>query len=1124
MKFKTLQIHNIASIADATINFDQAPLANEKIFLICGDTGTGKSAILDSICLALYRKTPRINNLADGNYFDENMLNSKNKSVSTNDIRQYLKKGTKNGFVKLVFEGNDNNTYTSEISIAKNSNGNLNDDMCSLLDHKTKDVLTKKTEIKSKIEQITGLTFEQFCRTTMLAQGEFKKFLTSSETEKAEILEKLTGTEVYSTIGKRIYEINKKITTELENITKECQQLNLPSDEEIKELNDKKDTLGKEVATLQKQKDELTKKQVWLADDSKFQTELQKAEEDCRKAQAKKEENTEIEKLLSNWNNTANERNAIEKLRKTALAEAKNKQSERLLLANFKYLENKEIKKARDLELKKAECLSLSEKLKEKKQHETMFDDHSRIVNELERYSKDTSESKAFSQKAETEKAKLPQLEHDLSNIQTTIDALKKQKEQNAYTITEQQKLLENSDFTDIDNRKDKINEELGTLNNLYAQIPILKQQKSFVEICRKDIEDSKKETNKIKEELQAILPKLGQAENDKKQAEQLYKKQELSVDDFAKKIRSGLSSGDVCPVCGQKITEIVHDSEFEAILAPIKEDLDKKNKLLESLKDEKNKQEANLVQINKNEPIRQKKYNDSVESYQKTQSLFNEFCSKASLDANDETLKDKIVEAIKKSNDELSRIKVMISQRDNINVCLVKLRKEKDEIDKRERIALNNLNEQIAKIEKTKSEIKNFISLADQKSKSANEAIDSVKDKITYTNWQSDIKATIAKLNAEAQQYKTDKDKLNECNISIDNTKKEIENARKLYKKIVETESFKDWPKSDNFSPITQSAYTWESLMADSISLNENIKTTTNDRITSQHTIDCYLQTHSDVTYSYLEKLVEIDDAKRREIEDKIEQAKKELEAAKGARQQAENTLNDHLASKPTFAEDENYQTLSQSIMGLTNNIDNYNQEIGAINEKQEQNNEKTKQNAELEKRKEEKSKELDNWKPIKETFGDAEGRNFRKIAQAYVLKHLLVYANEQLRCFSDRYEMLCQDSLTILVRDLHSGGYLRPISMMSGGESFVLSLALALGLSSLSSDKVSADILFIDEGFGTLSSDILDVVMNTLGNLSVRKRVGVISHVETLRERIPVKLVVERINGSTSAVKVEG
>ena len=93
----------------------------------------------------------------------------------------------------------------------------------------------------------------------------------------------------------------------------------------------------------------------------------------------------------------------------------------------------------------------------------------------------------------------------------------------------------------------------------------------------------------------------------------------------------------------------------------------------------------------------------------------------------------------------------------------------------------------------------------------------------------------------------------------------------------------------------------------------------------------------------------------------------------------------------------------------------------------------------------------------------------------------------------------------------------------MMSGGESFVLSLALALGLSSLSSDKVSADILFIDEGFGTLSSDILDVVMNTLGNLSVRKRVGVISHVETLRERIPVKLVVERINGSTSTVKVE-
>ena len=168
----------------------------------------------------------------------------------------------------------------------------------------------------------------------------------------------------------------------------------------------------------------------------------------------------------------------------------------------------------------------------------------------------------------------------------------------------------------------------------------------------------------------------------------------------------------------------------------------------------------------------------------------------------------------------------------------------------------------------------------------------------------------------------------------------------------------------------------------------------------------------------------------------------------------------------------------------------------------------------------------ESNKWEDLAKIFGDNEGRKFRKIAQSYVLGELLEKANFYLNQLSERYEMDCPpDSLTILVRDRYNGNVERPADMLSGGESFVVSLALALGLSSLGNNTFSADVLFIDEGFGTLDAAILEDVMATLNRLHEigNRRVGIISHVETLRERIPVKIVVEKVNNTTSEIRLQ-
>lgn len=124
-----------------------------------------------------------------------------------------------------------------------------------------------------------------------------------------------------------------------------------------------------------------------------------------------------------------------------------------------------------------------------------------------------------------------------------------------------------------------------------------------------------------------------------------------------------------------------------------------------------------------------------------------------------------------------------------------------------------------------------------------------------------------------------------------------------------------------------------------------------------------------------------------------------------------------------------------------------------------------------------------------------------------------------------TDRYELECQaGSLTILLRDFHQGGSARPACTLSGGESFLVSLSLALGLSSLSRQSLSVDTLFIDEGFGTLSSDYLNTVMDTLEKLHQMggKKVGIISHVEGLKERIKTQIQVRRIDSSRSEIEV--
>jgi exonuclease SbcC len=160
----------------------------------------------------------------------------------------------------------------------------------------------------------------------------------------------------------------------------------------------------------------------------------------------------------------------------------------------------------------------------------------------------------------------------------------------------------------------------------------------------------------------------------------------------------------------------------------------------------------------------------------------------------------------------------------------------------------------------------------------------------------------------------------------------------------------------------------------------------------------------------------------------------------------------------------------------------------------------------------------DVDDLAHLNGLIGSADGAKFRKFAQSLTLSHLVYLANQQLERLHARYQLKCQqsDTLTLEVLDTWQADSVRDTKTLSGGESFLVSLALALALSDLVSAKTSIDSLFLDEGFGTLDNDTLEIALDALDNLNASgKMIGVISHVDTLKERIPVQIKVKKRSG---------
>lgn len=269
---------NLASLAgEFGVDFEREPLASTGLFAISGPTGAGKSTLLDALCLALYDATPRLLKVAGRNYLTDVGA----ETVSTQDTRTLLRRGTAEGYAEVDFVGNDGASYRARWSVRRSrtkAEGALQPTAMTLhLLPALQPIGGTKTEVKAEIEKRIGLSFEQFTRAVLLAQNEFSAFLKSEDNERGELLETLTGSTIYTEISMRAFERAKLEQLALQKLNARLADQKPLSAEQRGEIEAQSAAAADTLQALEQRKAELEQELRWHKQAEKLKEDEQAA-------------------------------------------------------------------------------------------------------------------------------------------------------------------------------------------------------------------------------------------------------------------------------------------------------------------------------------------------------------------------------------------------------------------------------------------------------------------------------------------------------------------------------------------------------------------------------------------------------------------------------------------------------------------------------------------------------------------------------------------------------------------------------------------------------------------------------------------------------------------------------
>ena len=1217
MKILSLRFENLNSLKGHwKIDFQSAQFIENGLFVITGQTGAGKSTILDALCLALYQQTPRLDKLTQ----------AKNELMTRGE-------GSCLAEVEFSVKGKAYRVFWGQNRAHKKGSGKLQAPSCELAEKEGKVLASKSSDVLKLVITLTGLDFSRFTKSMLLAQGGFAAFLNATPKDRAELLEELTGTEIYAQISKHVFERNKEVQSEYVLLAQQSKLIERLSDSEKLQLEE-------DIALLETQKEQLSqqikatnKALLWIFEETRLQEkrsniliQLKCAEQTLHSflpqvsqienaLQARKIQPSfvklRVQQVLLDDNVTQSvlQKSSIDTLQVQVeknqqalrvcagkLAQGKDTLHQQMLLIIEELIpmdamlqaNKQEIQNKSDLnQKKKRECKKLQYCLKESTSKiEVQKEALCAVNSQLERLQKNAIEQTNMGTlehlldtyenvqcKYLNEEKRLSQIQKDILHAEITLG----QKQALEATLLVQKKASVKS-VENVLLQQDKLLNVLG-----YASIALAREQLNVLHQQKETLLQLQQRTYNVDvlvhaelENKQQIQLRGAQLEVDNDQLlmfEAQGKKLNLEVSDLSlllqqdnalrslQQLQLELETDKPCPLCGsvehpsigmllvaldrtetaQRLKNKeqmlqVKRAEYEQLKGQIKGSIGYLNDLT---------QQKQQICLQKQNTLQLWLLNPYVISKKLTYQITTEQSLVVDIDLlNKQDLK--LTEQITLlQNLELQR-QALLSEKER---CLAIWHEAQGEsqtslteqqllYDHRQQSAqqldvqkeeIARLKENIKKIIKDDSALDALFSAPKLWWRKQQKTVQKVGELLlqqqryiqTLQNIEHELQLQKLQCEQQSVQQKSiqiEYDQLIGSQMQLQSKREQYfglqthqqlrliyENELKQIQSVFDVASEKVTLLSIKLEG-TQGAYT------QLLSAKPKLKTAFKDA----HNMFASNLKNSVFNSIEVFKLALLEEDELQRLQLQLTQYKDKLLTKNTQKKTIDSEMLEH----------NKLQLTTHDHTQLTLEVENFNNKEKRINESlitkktlQRSDAQNTKKQEELLLKRQLSAENALEWELLNKLIGQADGSKFREFAQGLTLDNLVYLANKEMANLDPRYQLKrnMDEKLALQVIDCWQANSIRDVRTLSGGESFLVSLGLALALSNLVSHKTQIESLFLDEGFGTLDENTLDIALNALERLnSTGKLIGIISHVSALKERINHQIQVHKGTGA--------
>ncbi|MEX0872331.1 MAG: AAA family ATPase [Aquisalimonadaceae bacterium] len=1077
MKILGISLKNLASLAgEYHVDFTAEPLANAGLFAITGPTGSGKSTVLDAICLALYGTTPRLREAGSGTRLED----ISGKPLTAQDPRHLLRRGCDEGYAQVLFRGLDGLHYRAAWNIrraraTRGTPGQLKIDRQLIAVDGEQILNSSSSELDTLIADKVGLSFDQFTRAVLLAQSEFSAFLKANENDRGELLEKLTNTGLYSQLGMAAFQHASQASRELEKLQTLAGSVQPLPVEDRKALEHEADKTEGAFKALEADRTTLERQLRWFQTLEQLRAALQRAEQEHEQARQQWDALAADRDTLHWLNELLPRRHMFLEQQTLTEGTARREQQldgqrRQLTQAQARLTSLRADEEQARLRLKNTEQALHNARPDLRRAH-TLSHEQQRLTNavsDAERaLAEHTSALTTLDANIGTEEQARAAKSAELDRIRARPGAgPTTEQPRDAWTPEDLDARLR-----ELNSRREALQERSNAIAGLRQALRDLRLLRDREARLDGELADTRTALAKVISELQSNSTALSAARQALNTTLSVLRRQRLAREASVEELRKGLEQDTPCPVCGS----LDHPYHADATLL---EALDS------AAQNEETRAREDVERL------------DAVRIRGETR--------REALEARLSTLVEELETVARKRRDMDQHLAALPEAA------------ELPALDEEQRAAwceqaLNGLQEQRGKLAEQISITLEWQTAARQLDRHLQTLTGLRQQQSTRQQQRDSAQETLHRCKAELEGVTVKLRELLGTHASPQAWEDALEQARRTAAEAESTARTDREKTAEDFNAITHALKLTEQQQRDARERLQELEAAIADWRAARPELDDPRLAH----------LLQVSDDDARALRTRVDDTRTALNRSDTTCKERDRQFQEHRGQPPTDAEP---AELEQRHAGLAEDL-----EKTALNLRQLQSrllaDDQTRDKLRsLQTRMDTLRAEHERWARISDLIGSQDGRTFRRIAQAYNLDLLVRHANAQLWNLARRYRLKRGGSdLGLLVIDTEMGDEVRSVHSLSGGETFLVSLALALGLASMASGTLRIESLFIDEGFGSLDPESLQLAMDALDGLQAQgRKVGVISHVQDMHERVPVQIRISPEGNGASRLDV--